>query len=104
MAKKGRLTHRHWFGLSLLTIILAGIIAGIITFTILGSPKIIDSNSEQPVPKGETSQFTDLKCEDPRKYANPELGCICKEDYKTSTNFRGTFCIEKGRRFSYWPD
>ena len=107
MAKKRRLTYRHWFGLSLLTIILAGIIAGVTAFVILGSPEIVIGNSPdtiQPIANGETIINPDLDCEDPRKYPHPEYGCICKEDYKTSTNFRGTFCLEKGRQFSYWPE
>lgn len=107
MAKKKGFTHRHWFALSIITVVLAGIIAGVAAFIILGSPEIVIETSPdviQPIIKEENITETDLDCEDPRKYPHPELGCICKEDYKTSTNFRGTFCIEKGRQFSYWPE
>jgi len=104
MAKKRGMTYRHWFGLSLLTIILAGIIAGAVTFIILGSPELIESISEQPVPNGETTLLKNLECEDPNKFPHPTLGCICNEEFRTSKNFRGTFCLDKGRRFSYWPE
>ena len=102
--RKRELSHKHWFGLSLICIILAGIIAGVITLVILGSPQIIESITDQPVPKGETNQITDLECVDPNKYLHPKLGCICKEEYRSSTNFRGTFCLEKGRQINYWPE
>ena len=107
MAKKKGFTYKHWFALSLITIILAGIIAGVVAFVILGKPEIRINTSPdiiQPIQGGENEIDPNLDCEDPRKYPHPEYGCICKEDYKTSTNFRGTFCLEKGRQFSYWPE
>ncbi len=106
MNKRG-LTYKHWFAFSLITVILAGVIAGVAAFIILGKPEIrIGTPGEiiQPIQGGENTIDPNLDCEDPRKYPHPEYGCICKEDYRTSTNFRGTFCLEKGRQFSYWPE
>tara|TARA_Y100000310_G_scaffold324940_1_gene387593 strand:+ start:455 stop:769 length:315 start_codon:yes stop_codon:yes gene_type:complete len=104
MKKKRRLNHRHWFSLSLISIILAGVLAGGATFGILYGVNIAEERIEQPIAVGETFQESNLRCEDQKKYPHPEFGCICKEEYRSSTNIKGTFCLDKGRQFSYWPE
>lgn len=114
-----RLNHIHWLSFTAMSLIGAAIVGIVIALLILSTPAKTEYNSNNPdslsekladefglekTPKGETIKTIDTECDDPKKYAHPELGCICKEDYRTSTNFRGTFCLNKGRTYSYWPE
>jgi len=119
MVKKKRLTHIHWLSFTRMSLIAAAIVAIIIAGILLTTPKITEYGANNPdslkgkianefgleePSNGETIQITNTKCTDPKKYLHPELGCICKEDYRTSTNFRGVFCLDRGITYSYWPE
>ena len=114
VSKKG-LTHIHWMSFSVLALTGALAIALIIAAIVFWTPSVTEYQLNQDTslagklanddsPKGETVIRIETKCDDPKKYPHPEKGCICKEDYRSSSNFRGTFCLDKGRTFSYFPE
>ena len=109
LSKKG-LTHVHWISFSLMTLALAFGVAGIIAGIILTAPPtsefqanqrsslsdvIVDEFALGESYKGNTNENLNRDCEDPNKYAHLELGCICKPEFKTTVNLRGSFCVGK---------